>query len=56
MKLSNVSAPQSPLADDSGRMTDAMVEMMTAHSAYTASLRVLETADEMLKEAIKLLE
>ncbi len=31
----------------------AMAEMMTAHRAFTASLRVLETADDMVKEMVE---
>ena len=46
-------AQQSQLTGDSGLTTDAMVEMMTAQHAFTASLRVLETADDMLKEVVK---
>ncbi len=46
-------AQESQLTGDSGLMTDAMVEMMTAQRAFTASLRVLETADEMVKETVE---
>lgn len=31
----------------------AMADMMEAHRAFTASLRVLETADDMVKEMVE---
>ena len=41
------------VADGAGMMTDGMVEMMTAQHAYTASLRALESAHEMLRDVMK---
>ncbi len=46
-------AQESQLTGDSGMTTDAMVEMMTAQRAFTASLRVLETAGDMVKEMVE---
>jgi flagellar basal body rod protein FlgC len=37
----------------SDRLLTAMAEMMAAHRAFTASLRVLETADDMVKETVE---
>ncbi len=48
-------AQESQLTGDSG-MTDAMVEMMTAQRAFAASIRVLKTTEDMLKEVVKRLE
>lgn len=44
---------ESQLTGDSALLTDAMVEMMTAHRAFTAALRVLETAGDMVKETVE---
>lgn len=53
---SGAGAQESQLTGDSALLTDAMVDMMTAHRAFTASLRVLETAGDMVKETVEQLE
>ena len=52
-QLAGAGAQESQLTGDSGLMTDAMVEMMTAQRAFAASIRVLKTTDDMLKEVVK---
>ena len=43
-------APASPEAAD---LTEAMTSMLIAQRAFSAQLKVLRTADEMLKESVE---
>lgn len=45
-------APISASAAESSDLGEAMVNMMIAQRAFSAQLRVLRTADEMLKESV----
>ena len=48
------SAPTGDTATDAVDLTEAMTSMRIAQRAFSAQLRVIETADEMMRESIDL--
>ena len=56
LEIASPSGPPVPVSPGPGEpdLTGAMVDLLVVHRAFSAQLRVLETADEMSGEATRL--